>query len=138
MSEPDNIKVVQRAYAAGDRGEFHSFVEVLAEDVEWTFPGPVGRATFFGEFHGRDESMQALKPFLEFVETRQLQPRQFIASGETVVVLEHELEHEEVKVRRTGCTCLLDCVHVITMRNGRIVAVKQIGDTAKLLQTLEV
>ncbi len=107
---------------------------MLAEDVEWTFPGPVGRATFFGEFHGRDESMQALKPFLELVETRQLQPRQFIASGETVVVL----EHEEVKVRRTGCTCVLDCVHVITIRNGRIAAVKQIGDTATLLQTLEV
>ena len=115
MSEPDNIKVVQRAYAAGDRGEFHSFVEVLAEDVEWTFPGPVGRATFFGEFHGRDESMQALKPFLEFVETRQLQPRQFIASGETVVVL----EHEEVKVRPVALATGLRARHHYAQRPNR-------------------
>ena len=47
------------------------------------------------------------------------------------------LEHEEVKVRRTGRTCELDCVHILIIRDGRVAALKQIGDTGTLLQTLE-
>jgi ketosteroid isomerase-like protein len=133
MSDQANLEFVQHMYEVADRGELQAFLDALTEDVQWAFPGPSARAPFFGEFHGRDEMLQALRPFLELVETRQLRPRQFIASGETVVVL----EHEEIKVRRTGRTCELECVHILTLRDGRVATIKQIGDTGTLLQTLE-
>jgi ketosteroid isomerase-like protein len=127
-----NLQLVQRAYESADRFQFDAFLDALADDVTWSFVGPAGEAPFFGEFHGRGELMQALRPYLELCETRQLQPRRFVADGDTVIVL----EHEEIKVRRTGRTCELDCAHVITIRDGRIATLKQIGDTATLLQTL--
>ena len=38
MSEQENVQAVQQLYAAFERGDVHSALEMLTEDVDWRSP----------------------------------------------------------------------------------------------------
>ncbi len=40
MSEADNTQIAKDAYAAFGRRDIAAVLEVMADDIEWVFPGP--------------------------------------------------------------------------------------------------
>ena len=40
MTEQDNVQVVRRAYAAFQKGDITGLLDLVAEDADWSHPGP--------------------------------------------------------------------------------------------------
>jgi ketosteroid isomerase-like protein len=52
MSEQTNVAVVQQAYEAFGRGDIFGVLDLLTDDVVWTFQGP-STIPFAGVHRGR-------------------------------------------------------------------------------------
>jgi ketosteroid isomerase-like protein len=125
MSEQENTQRVRDAYATWERGDLPSFLETVADDIEWVVPGPAD-LPFTGTYRGK-QAVQAwfaaLGPVLEFTV---FEVQGFIAQGNTVAAL----IHEEATVRQTGREYVDNEVHVWTFRDGKLVHWQEYYDTA--------
>lgn len=89
MSEQENVQAVQRLYAAFERGDVHSALEMLTEDVDWrspvtrTEPSELSRAR---PRRGRGQVAQFFKELGEKVQPEQFKLLKFTAQGDRVVV----------------------------------------------------
>jgi ketosteroid isomerase-like protein len=115
MSTENNIRVVQSLYAAFGRGDVSAVMEALDPNIVWTNPGPA-ELRYFGTHHGRDAVLGNIFMFLaENMEIHVFEPREFVASGDRVVVL----LHMEVTARRTGRRVTQEMAHAFRMKDGR-------------------
>ncbi|MFC0709755.1 nuclear transport factor 2 family protein [Azorhizophilus paspali] len=112
------LKTVQAWYRTGDP-------QLLSPDIEWrvleSFPSG-------GLYRGRqvviDRFFPAVKAHFAAYETR---PETFMADGDTVIAT------GRYRVQgRSGIAADVDFAHVWTVRDGVIVAFRQIADTAAL------
>jgi ketosteroid isomerase-like protein len=126
MGDQTNVEVVQQIYAAFGAGDIPTLLDLLTDDVEWTLQGP-SVIPWAGTHHGREkvatEFFAMLGKTLEF---EQFEPREFVAQGDTVVVL----GYERCLVRSTGRTFEQEWAHVYTLRNGKIAKGRFLEDTA--------
>ena len=130
MTAEQNIATVQKIYADFGRGDIPALLAALDENVEWimpgnlpesgTFRGRAGVATFFGH-------VARLWEFLSF------EPREFIASGDTVVAIGHYAVRSAATRRETEC----DWVMVWKVREGKIARFQEYTDTHALAAILE-
>lgn len=127
MSEQENVQRAQAAYAAFGRGDIPAFMDALADNVEWVLPGPAD-VPLFGTFRGKAGVREWLGTMGEQVQFRVFEPREFIAQGEKVVVL----LHGESTVTRTNRDVVSDGVHVLTLRDGKLVRFVGNDDTAAI------
>ncbi|HEU0004489.1 MAG TPA: nuclear transport factor 2 family protein, partial [Terriglobia bacterium] len=58
MTEEENVRTIQEAYASFQRGDVQAVLNVLTDDVEWVTPGPTGILPLAGHRRGRDEVAQ--------------------------------------------------------------------------------
>ncbi|HEV2238821.1 MAG TPA: nuclear transport factor 2 family protein [Ktedonobacterales bacterium] len=98
-----------------------------ADDIEWVLPGPAD-VPLFGTFHGKAGVQQWLGTMGEQVQFRALEPREFIAQGDKVVVL----LHGESTLTRTSRDVVSEGVHVFTVRDGKVVRFVGNDDTAAI------
>jgi ketosteroid isomerase-like protein len=126
VSVDENVEIVQGLWSAFGRGDMAAVVAALAEDVEVTISGPPDVLPFAGAVRGRDEALSLLGRTAEGLEADVNEPREFIAQGDTVVVLGHERGWGRV----TREPYEADWVQVYTLRGGRIAATREYGDTA--------
>jgi ketosteroid isomerase-like protein len=98
MSDRTNADVVQRGYEAFGRGDIPAFLELLTDDVEWIQQGPPV-IPFAGTRHGHEGVMEYFSLLGETLEFEQFEPREFVAQGDTVVVVGFE---RSVSVGRAG------------------------------------
>ncbi len=125
MSEQTNVDVIQQAYAAFGRGDISALLSLLTDDVEWSQPGP-SAIPFAGTRHGREGATEFFSLIGEMLEFEQFVPREFVAQGDTVVVL----GYERSLVKQTGRTIEQEWVHVYTLSNGKIAKGRLFEDTA--------
>jgi ketosteroid isomerase-like protein len=125
MSDQTNLDVVQQAYAAFGQGDIPALLEFLTDDVEWTMQGP-SVIPWSGTRHGREGVAEFFSLVGETIEFEQFEPREFLAQGDTVVVL----GYERSRVKATGRTFEQEWAHVYTLRNGKIAKGRFIDDTA--------
>src|ERR687894_765318 len=125
MSDKTNADVVQQAYAAFGQGDILAFLSLLADDVEWTLQGP-SVIPYAGTRHGREGVAEFFSLVGETIEFEQFEPREFLAQGDTVVVL----GYERSRVKATGRTFEQEWAHVYALRNGKIAKGRFIDDTA--------
>ncbi len=121
------VDVVQRTYEAVGRGDVPAVLDLLTDDVEWTLYGP-SLIPFAGTRHGHEgvaEFFAAVGGTLEF---EQFEPREFVARGDTVVVV----GQERSLVKPTGRTFEQEWAHVYTLRDGKIARFRAFEDTATL------
>jgi ketosteroid isomerase-like protein len=92
MSDSTNVDVIQRFYGAFGRGDIPAALDLLADDVEWTFQAP-SVIPFAGTRRGREEVAEFFSLVGETLEFQQFEPLEFVGQGDTVVVLgfEHNL-----------------------------------------------
>src|SRR5947209_7156499 len=81
MSEQDNVRVVQRMFAAFGRGDVPGVLDTLTEDIEWHLAGPT-EVTYAGTRRGRDAVAQFFKVLGESAEFERFEPREYIAQGD--------------------------------------------------------
>jgi len=128
MSEQQNIDVVQQAYAAFGRSDLEGIIRLLDPHVSWVTPGPADFPTA-GRRHGPAAVREFFGTLLNTVEISRFHPEQFLAQGETVVVL--GTSREGVKTGGTPVDFLW--VHVFTIHAGKIVAFEERADVSALV-----
>lgn len=125
MSERTNVAVVQRNYEAVGHGDIPMLLDLLTDDVEWTMQGP-SVIPFTGTRRGREGVAEFFFTLAENLEFEQFEPREFVAQGDTVVVL----GYERSLIKPTGRMIEHEWAHVFTLRDGKIAKARFIEDTA--------
>ena len=128
MSERTNTAVVQQAYAAFGRGDIPALLSLLTDDVEWSLPGP-SVIPWTGTRRGHEGVTEFFSMLGETLEFERFEPREFVAQGDTVVVL----GYERCTVKPTGRAFEQEWAHVYTLRDGKISKGRFIEDTAALV-----
>jgi uncharacterized protein len=127
MSESENLQRVQAGYAAFGRGDIPAFMDLLTDDVEWKLPGPAD-VPLFGTYHGKAGVQEWLGTMGEQVRFRAFEPREFIAQGDKVLVL----MHGESTITHNNRDTVSDGVHVLTLRDGKVVRFVGYDNTAAI------
>lgn len=130
MSDATNLELIRNIYAAFGRGDVPAVLAALDERVDWRVIGPVGLVPYAGSWPGRagvGDFFAALGAALEIAE---FEPQQFLATGETVVVL----GRESGRARPTGKPHATEWVHVFTIRAGRVVAFREYSDASAVAE----
>jgi steroid delta-isomerase-like uncharacterized protein len=136
MEEQENVQVVQQMFAAFGEQNLPAVLDTLGEDVYWQ--SPVTRAvskeiSWARPRHGREQVATFFKELFEGVQPERLEPLQFTAQGDRVIV---EGKNRGT-VRSTGKNYEHDWVMVFTVRNGKIAKLKHYYDTADILVAFE-
>ena len=132
MSERTNADVVQRGYEAFGRGDIPALLDLLTDDVEWTLQGP-SVIPFAGTRHGHEGVSEFFSVLGETLDFEQFEPREYVAQGDTVVVVGFERSLS----RATGRTIEQEWAHVNTLRNGKIAKFRAFEDTGAYVGALE-
>jgi ketosteroid isomerase-like protein len=119
-----NIAIVQNVYSTFCRGEVDELLATVTPDVEWTEPdNPFNPAA--GTRHGVSGVMTWLRIGRQSETILALEPRRFLADGDTVVVI----GFMKCVARATGRCYESDFVHVIRMAGGKIARFQEFFDT---------
>lgn len=124
---PTPLEIVQSIYAAFGKGDIPALLGTLADDIEWTFPGPK-QIPFAGVKKGRAQVQEFFAQVMGSVDILEFQPLQFVAQGDTVVVL----GREKVKVKATGKTFETRWAHAHTVKGGKVATMREHTDTAAI------
>ena len=120
-----NVDVVRRTYEAVGRGDIPAVLDLLTDDVEWTLQGP-STIPFARTRRGREAVSEFFSSVAETLEFQQFEPREFVAQGNTVVVVGYERN----LIKPTGRTFEQEWAHVYTLRDGKIAKFRAFEDTA--------
>ena len=132
MSDPTNVDVVQRFYGAFGQGDIPATLDLLADDVEWTFQAPTV-IPFAGTRRGREGVVEFFSLVGETLEFQQFEPREFVRQGDTVVVVGYERN----LIKPTGRTFEQEWAHVYTLRDGKIAKHQGFENTAAYVVALD-
>jgi len=125
MSEQQNVKLVQQAYSAFQRADVAGVLSTLSQDIDWLIPGPE-IIPFAGRRRGPQEVGEFFRVLAETQTAVLFEPREFIASGNKVVVL----GVQRWTVNATGRTYEDQWAHVFTVEDGKITQFQEYHDTA--------
>ena len=132
MSEQQNLELVRRGYEAFGRGDIKALLDLLADDIEWTSPGPPELPTA-GTRRGLQQVSEFFQAVDEVFEIQQFEPTTFVAQGDRVVVL----GKDTARIKATGKVISDDWAHAFTVRNGKIARMQEYIDTSKVVAELK-
>src|SRR5215213_6934884 len=118
-------EVVQVLFTALGSPDRRDVLAVLTEDVEWWVVGPP-EIPYAGTFHGHAEVAQFFAAFDGAIDYESWEAREFIAEGETVVVI----GEERWRAKATGRLVDNPWVLVMTVPDGKIARFRAYEDTA--------
>jgi hypothetical protein len=127
MSEAQNTKVVQDAYAAFGRGDIATLLGFMTDDIHWQ--PVIGTAThvpFSGERKGKTGVGEFFEQVAAAEDFQQFEPREFVAQGDKVVAL----GHYRAVTKATGKPFESDFVMVFTLRDGKVATFQEFSDSA--------
>jgi uncharacterized protein len=130
MSTQENVRIVKAFFAAmgGDR---EGLLALTADDIEWIIPGQDWPLA--GTHRGHAGLTDLLQKASEKVETSFLEPREFIAQGDRVLVV----GFARGRIKATNKTWEDDWVFAITVRNGKVTNIREYVDTQALARASE-
>jgi len=125
MNEQENTKLVQRTYELFKSGDIETLLGMYSNDVSWETP-KVENAPFGGKISGREKVMEFFTRLDENEECLTLEPTEFIAQGDKVVVL----GHHAWRVKSTNQEYASDFAHIVTVADGKITGFYEFFDNA--------
>lgn len=126
MSEVDNVKVVQEAYAAFGRGDVQGILDRLDDNIVWTAVyGAGSHVPTAGERRGKAAIGQFFKQVAEHVNFSRFEPKEFIATGDKVVALGHYTATTPIKKGFDS-----DFAMVFTLKNGKVTHFQEFCNSA--------
>lgn len=131
MSKNDYVELTQGVYAGFAAGDIGKIVAMLAPDVHWTeaLGGPYGGISIGPEAVVQNVFMKIGTEW----ENYQAVPREFVATGDTVVAL----GTYSGTYKKTGKSFTAPFAHVWKYRGGQVASFEQITDTAVHAQPLQ-
>jgi ketosteroid isomerase-like protein len=120
----DNVQRAKDAYAAFVRGDLESVMRDMAEDIEWVAGGPADLPTS-GTVRGKRALQAWFGTLAQGFDIQRFEPYQFVAQGDTVVVLirsEGTVRHNQRRYTNEGA-------HVLTFRGGKLARFQGFEDT---------
>lgn len=123
----ENIEYAQRAFAAFNRGDVTTVLAGLSPDVEIYSSPELANA---GSFHGHDGFLEWLGQWLAVWETFRVEPDDFTAEGDDVLVSVHQYG----RGKGSGIEVEMDAVFVLTVRDGKTVRFHLYPDRAGALR----
>lgn len=133
MSEEENVEAVKRLFAAIERGDLASALEMLTEDVDWRSPVTrIGHAdiSWACPRHGRGQVAQFFRELGEKVRPEPFALLGFTAQGDRVIVE----GSNKGRVNSTDRTYEHDWVMVFTLQKGKIARCWHYYDTADVAE----
>jgi ketosteroid isomerase-like protein len=133
MSEAQNTRVVQDAYAAFGRGDVPAILATLDESVLWkAVYGASPQVPTAGERRGKAAVGEFFKVLAQSFQFDRFEPREFIAQGERVAVLGSYAARTSTNKRVDS-----EWVMLFTVRNGKIAEFQEFTNTAMLNAAFE-
>ena len=129
MSAEENKRVVQAIFEAFGRGDVPGVLSHLAEDVEWSAPGP-SSVPYLGDRRGHSGATEFFVQLGTNVEFEYFEPGAFIAEGDRVVAL----GRERGRVKGTGKTFDNDWALVFTVEGGKVTGFQCYENTAAIAE----
>ena len=121
-----NKEIVENIYASFATGDVPAVLGVMAEDSEWTEADGFPLA---GTYVGPQAVLEGVFMRLgEIGDEYAVMPEQFVADGDTVVVL----GNYQWKHKTSGDPAVVKMVHVLRLDGGKVVAFQQHVDTLKV------
>jgi ketosteroid isomerase-like protein len=125
MNSQDSTQLVKHVYESFRNGDAESFLDALDADIEWHIP-EMADVPFGGTWRSREGVSQFLRKLSESQEVLDFRAEQFIAQGNTVVVLGCFVMY----VKSTGRESASDWAHVWTLNGGKVTHFREYVDTA--------
>jgi len=124
MTTPSPLDLVKVAYSAFGRGDLAAILELVADDVQWTFRGSKG-LPYTGSWRTKTDVAKWFQNIPKADDIQAFEPREFIAGSDSVTVL----GWERSRAVPNGTVFESDWVHVFTVRDGRVVRFWGMYDT---------
>lgn len=128
-TQQTNTELVQQAYAAFGKKDIQTILNTLAENVEWTVPGPKVFPPA-GTYKGREQVKQFFSRVEESMDLHTFEPREYVAQGDKVVALGYYAGRS----KNTGRNYESHWSMVFTFKDGKIIQFREYLDTANLAE----
>jgi len=126
MGTKESLVLIKAVYEAFKRGDIPGMLKMMAEDVDWVFPGSSDASPYAGAIKGR----AAVGKFFELLAANEdlqvFDVREFVAEGESVVAF----GYYRSRVKATGQTLEGEWAEMFRVRNGKVAGSKYYVDTA--------
>ncbi|WP_406694994.1 nuclear transport factor 2 family protein [Singulisphaera sp. Ch08] len=119
--EADNLRLLQANYQAIALGDFETFEEMLAEDVDFEILGPL-TVPFLGSWQGRKQVAEAVRNHFAMLEEQCPELESVVAQGDTVVVS----GRERGRYKETGHDYDVQWVQFHTFFEGKLIHMRQL------------
>ncbi len=126
MNIEENSRIVKDFFAATGRGDRQSLLALYDEDIEWIIPGEDWPLA--GTRPGHEGMAELFQTHAETMETSFMEPREFVAQGDRVLVA----GFASGKVKATNRTWNDHWVFAITVRDGKVTNIREYVDTQAL------
>lgn len=123
-SQIENINIVQNLYSSFSGKNFNAILEMLSPDVEWGEPSnPFNPAS--GTRYGHEGFLEWINIGRQSEDILELQPKKMLTDIDSVAVVGF------IKCRAisTGKIYESDFVHLITIKNGKVIKFQEFFDT---------
>jgi ketosteroid isomerase-like protein len=130
MSIQDNVQIVKDFFAAIGRGDKEGVLALCAEDIEWIVPGEDWPLA--GTHRGHAGLANLLQKASE-LEISSSAPPEYVAQGDRVLVV----GFAKGKVKATNKTFEDHWVFAITIRDGKLMNIREYVDTQALARASE-
>ena len=131
MSIDKNVQVVKDFFAAIGIGDKQRVLALVAEDVEWIIPGEDWPLA--GTHRGHAGVAEVRQKASEEIETTYPKPPEYVAQGDRVLVV----GVANGKIKATNKTFVDHWVFDITVKNGKLMSIREYVDTQALAQASE-
>lgn len=130
-SVEENTNLVRSSYDCFFRGDIEGLVDHYSDDIHWEVYGPSTIPTA-GPRHGKEELMNFFGQVNELLESNSFDVKEFIAQGDTVVVLGEYNWTSKI----TGKAFDSKFAHAVTVRDGKICQFREYTDTAAAVEAM--
>jgi len=125
-----NIGLIQSLYAMFGRGDIAAIVASTTPDVVWGLDGRPTDMPFLRRFHGPAGVQEFFTVLAEVHDITSFEPQEFYADADKVFVI----GRYSWTMKPSGVKGSSDWLHVWTIRNGKIAALRSLNDTALLAE----
>ncbi len=132
MSEQENVEIVKQGYAAFQRGDIQTILNLCSDDVEIRHPMSTAIWPWAGKRRGRTQLAEFFAGLAEVGEFERFEPQEFIAQGNKVVVV----VFERVRIKATGHAVDNNFVTVFTLSDGKVVQLCFYEDMAPFIAAI--
>jgi ketosteroid isomerase-like protein len=128
LEELENVALVKEIFRVIASNDFNAMGDFLADDVALEILGPSGMP-FAGTYNGREQVIEITRHNFSLLENQVPQILSVVAQGNAVVLL----GRETARLRQTGSDYELHWMQHYTFREGKLVKMIELIDTAALV-----